>query len=311
MSTIFLRQKSIHLATALLLICALASGATTAEALTNQTKYPIAVTVDSIKTTISKEPKRIISLSPSATEILFGIGAGKQVLAVDANSNFPASAPISKLDGFTPNVEAIAAYKPDLVILQSSAGKANKVAAQLGALKIAVLMEVTPKNLKDVFAEMSLDGRLTNHTASTLKLEKSMQSRISSAMKNANSTKSYTFFHELDNTGYSATSSTFIGQVYKSFGLTNIADAAATADTSGYPQLSPEATIGANPDLVFLADAQYGESPSTFGTRPGFSVLTAVKNNHVFALPSDISSRWGPRIVNFYQLISTAVKSLG
>lgn len=299
----------------IILVLSLAFGGTlavaaTSQAASDQTHYPITLRVGAVKTIIAHQPKRIISLSPSATEILFSIGAGKQVIAVDADSNFPTSAPTSKLDGFTPNVEAIAAYKPDLVILQSTAGKASQVAQQLEKLKISVLMEVTPSTLSDVYTEMTVDGQATNNQKKTFAKINSMKKAIAAAISSVTLKKPLSFFHELDNTGYSATSTTFIGQVYKSFGLINVADAAATADSAGYPQLTPEAIIGANPDLVFLADAQYGESPVTFAARPGFSTLAAVTNNHVIALPSDISSRWGPRLVQFYQIIANALKSV-
>ncbi len=257
-----------------------------------------------------KTPLRIISLSPSATEILFGIGAGKQVIAVDQNSNYPTSAPITKLDGFAPNVEAIAKYKPDLVIVQSTSTKVMQVVAQLKKLGISVITEITPNNLADVYAEIQIDGRATNHVASAQSLIKSMQAKIAAIIKSAPTQKPLKFYHEIDNTDYSATSKTFIGQVYKSFGLVNIADGAKGADATGYPQLTPEYIIQSNPDLIFLADAQYGESSKTFGTRAGFSTLTAVQASHVVELPADIPSRWGPRIVDFYQLVADAMKKV-
>jgi iron complex transport system substrate-binding protein len=257
-----------------------------------------------------KAPARIISLSPSATEILFGIGAGKQVIAVDQNSNYPTNTPITKLDGFTPNVEAITKYKPDLVIVQSTSTKVTQVVAQLKKLGITVITEVTPNNLNDLYAEIQIDGKASHQVAAAQSLIKSMQTKIAAIIKSTSTQKSLKFYHEIDNTNYSATSKTFIGQVYKSFGLTNIADGAKGADATGYPQLTPEYIIQSNPDLIFLADAQYSETTKSFGARAGFSTLMAVKAGHVVELPADIPSRWGPRIVDFYQLVADAMKKV-
>jgi iron complex transport system substrate-binding protein len=135
-----------------------------------------------------------------------------------------------------------------------------------------------------------------------------MKSRIKKALVTNKSKSKLKFFHELDNTLYTATSKTFIGSVYKDFGLINIADAASGADSSGYPQLSAEYLIKSNPDLIFLADAQYGESIDSLKARPGWSAISAVKNNRVIALPADIPSRWGPRIVDFYELVGKSIK---
>jgi iron complex transport system substrate-binding protein len=114
-------------------------------------------------------------------------------------------------------------------------------------------------------------------------------------------------FHELDDTYYSATSNTFIGKVYKSFGAVNIADAAAGADNSGYPQLSAEYLLKSDPQVIFLADAQYGVTADSVSKRAGWSQISAVKNQKIVELPADIPSRWGPRLVDFYKLIGNSL----
>ena len=253
------------------------------------------------------KPVRIISLSPSATEILFGIGAGAQVIAVDDNSDFPRNAPFSKLSSFTPNVEAIAAYHPDLVVLQSSATNAATIQMDLEKLKIRVFSEVTPININDAYSEFLALGAATGHPSRAKALVMSMKSQISEILAKARKKASFNFFHELDNTLYSADSSTFIGQIYSDFNLVNIADA---ANSGGYPQLSAEAVIKANPKAIFLDDAQYGESLATVTSRPGWSAISAVKNRHVITLPLDIPDRWGPRIVGFYRFIAQAISKI-
>ena len=252
---------------------------------------------------------KIVSLSPSATEDLFAIGAGSQVVAVDDLSNFPTTAPITKLSAFTPNVEAIAAYSPDLVIINSTATGADSVKSQLNSLGIQVYMEKTPSVIADAYSEISDLGAATGRTAAATTLITSMQKKIATALSVARKTKSLTFFHELDNTLYSATSDTFIGHVYKDFHLTNIADKAAKADSGGYPQLQREYVIKANPAIIFLADSQYGENAATVAKRAGWKSISAVTKHQVLALPADIPSRWGPRLVDFYQFIAQAIKS--
>jgi iron complex transport system substrate-binding protein len=271
------------------------------------TKYPLVISSGGYTTTIAKKPTRIISLSPSATESLFEIGAGKQVLAVDSLSNFPKSAPITELSAFEPNVEAIAALKPDLVVLSVDAMKSMVVKEALEKLKIPVLMEKAPENLAQAYKEIEVLGAVTDHTSEAKKVTFKMAALIKSILNRAKRTVKITFFHELDNTLYSVTSDTFIGKVYKDFGLINIADKAAGADSYGYPQLSAEYVVKTDPDIIFLADAEYGESPATVRARAGWSGITAVTKKNVFALPNDIPSRWGPRLVDFYRTVAASL----
>jgi iron complex transport system substrate-binding protein len=147
-------------------------------------------------------PKRIISLSPSATETLFAIGAGKQVIAVDDLSNYPSAAPITKLSAFSPNVEALLNYKPDLIILNADATKALEIKAALEKLKIAVFLERAPDNLKQAYSEVTALGRVTGNLTGAQNTISNMKSRISTAIKSARKSKKITFFHELDNTLY-------------------------------------------------------------------------------------------------------------
>jgi len=253
------------------------------------------------------EPTRIISLSPSATEILFGIGAGHQVIAVDDNSDYPSNAPFSKLSSFTPNVEALAAYHPDLVVLQSSATNAATIQSDLQKLKINVFLEVTPSNITEAYAEFLALGKVTGHPSRAKALVTTMKAQIGEILAKAKKKNPVTIFHELDNTLYSADSSTFIGQIYSDFNFSNIADA---AHAGGYPQLSGESVIKANPQVIFLDDGPYGESASTVASRPGWSAISAVKNKHVIVLPLDIPDRWGPRLVDFYRFIAQATAKI-
>lgn len=274
------------------------------------TKYPLTISSGGFKTTIEKEPKRIISLSPSATEIFFSIGADKQVLLVDSLSNYPKKAPISDISAFQPNVEAIVGKKPDLVLLSVDSVKSNEVREALIKLNVPVLMEKAPTTLNDVYAEIKVLGRVTNKQTQAAALSKKMDREIKSILATAKKSKGVRIFHELDETYYSVTSDTFIGRVYKDFGVINVADAAAGADSYGYPQLSVEYLLKSDPQAIFLSDAQYGVTPESVSKRAGWSQISAVKNNKVFALPADIPSRWGPRLVDFYLAIAKALAKI-
>ena len=271
------------------------------------TKYPITIKFGGYSTTIAKKPTKIISLSPSATEIFYAIGAGSQILAVDNLSNYPANTPLSEISAFEPSVEAILAKKPDLVLLSIDSTKAPQIRNALVKLGIPVLMEKAPATLKDVYAENTLLGRVTDRQAGAVKLNASMAKSIKDILAKAKKSSKIRIFHELDDTYFSATSNTFIGKVYKSFGVVNIADAAAGADNSGYPQLSAEYLLKSDPQVIFLADAQYGVTADSVSKRAGWSQISAVKNKKIVELPADIPSRWGPRLVDFYKLIGDSL----
>jgi iron complex transport system substrate-binding protein len=253
---------------------------------------------------------RIVSLSPTATEDLFAIGAGPQVIAVDQLSNYPAAAPVTKLDAFTPNVEAIASYKPDLVVLNSGATKAESIKAALKKLKIKVYYETAPQDMSGAYKEITELGSLTGRGAAAQKLVRSMQKSIALAIKNSKKSSPISIYHELDDTLYSVTSETFIGKVYKDFNLVNIADAAAKADSYGYPQLTPEYIVKASPSIIYLSDAQYGTTAAAVGSRAGWATIKAVSNKHIVSLPDDIPSRWGPRMVDFYQYVAKSLSTV-
>lgn len=250
-------------------------------------------------------PKRIVSLSATATEDLFAIGAGSQVVAVDSDSNFPVTAPKTDLSAYKPNVEAIAKYQPDLVVLSDDI---NNIKAQLTKLSIPVLLEPAAASLDEAYRQVQSLGTTTGHAAEASRIVGDMKSAIATLVATVpKRTPPLTYFHELDNTLYTVSSKTFIGQVYALAGLKDVADSKGTA----YPQLSAESLVKANPDLIFLADNKCcQQTAATFGSRPGFSVLSAVKDNHVVLLDEDVASRWGPRVVQLLKKIVDAVKSV-
>ena len=271
--------------------------------------FPVSITAPGGATvTIAKQPHRVVSLSPTATEMLFAIGAGSQVIAVDDQSNYPASAPKTKLSGFQPNIEAIAAYSPDLVVAAEDTGG---LVHGVQALNVPMLVEPAAKNLNDSYLQIRQLGAATGHPAEADSLVGKMRSEVGSFVASLSKTsRQVRVYHELDNTYYSATSNTFIGQVYKLFGLTNIADSATSA-TSDYPQLSAEYIVASNPDLIVLADTKCCQQDlSSVAARPGWSVITAVKTGQVIGADDDIASRWGPRIIDFMRAVAQHVQQV-
>jgi len=251
-------------------------------------------------------PHRIVSLSPTVTEDLFALGAGKQVVAVDQDSNYPQRAPHTSLSGVTPNVEAIANYHPDLVLISYDPGN---FASQLRKLGIKVVNEAAANNLKQAYAEILQLGRLTGHNRGAKAVVHSMRTQLAALVRSVpRSRRHLRVYHELDPTYYSATSKTFIGSIYKLFGFRDIADAAGgTGD--GYPQLSAEYIIAKNPQIIVLADTKCcQQSYATVAARPGWGAIAAVEHHRVVSADDDVASRWGPRIVQFARSVARIAK---
>jgi iron complex transport system substrate-binding protein len=258
----------------------------------------------------SAAPQRIVSMSATATEMLFAIGAGKQVVATDSQSNYPKEAPKTDLSAYEPNVEAITTYKPDLVVI---ADDTKELRSSLQKVGIEVLAEPAAKTLEDTYTQLNDLGAKTGHRDEAAKVVSGIKDKVSKLTAGVpKRAKPLTYFHELDNTLYSVTSKTFIGELYSLAGLVNVADPAdADGQTGGYPQLSAEFLVKADPDLIFLADTKCcAQTADTFATRPGFAGLKAVTNKHVVALDDDVASRWGPRVVDLLQLIIDSVKAV-
>jgi iron complex transport system substrate-binding protein len=289
--------------TALALSVAGASGGRAAHS-----SFPVTVVASNGKVTVQKRPARIVSLSPTATESLFAIGAGPKVVAVDDQSDYPNSVPKTALSGFTPNVEAIAAYKPDLVVI---AYDPKGLSQALGRLGITVLHQDGARSFKGAYQQIRQLGMVTGREAAATRLVTSMKRRIARLVADAKKARpGLTVYHELDPTLFSVTSRTFIGQVYSALGLRNIADAADSAGF-GYPQLSAEYVVSADPDVIVLADTVCcGQKASTVAARPGWDHVSAIRTGSVVRIDDSIASRWGPRLVSFFRAVSSALTRL-
>lgn len=255
--------------------------------------------------TLDVRPERIVSLSPTATEMLFAVGAADQVIAVDNYSNFPAeAAALEQVDSFEPNVEAIAGLEPDLVIATYDPGN---LVEQLNALDIPVFFAGAVANLDGAYEQLEQIGALTGNLAAAQELAAQMRADIDGIVASVDpAAAELSYYYELDPTLYSVTSNTFVGGVMSLFGLTNIADG--VQEGNDYPQLSAEVIVEKNPDIIMLADTLCCEqTAATVAARDGWADLAAVKNGNVVELNDDIASRWGPRLVDLVRTVADAV----
>ncbi len=267
--------------------------------------FPVTIHAANGDVVVKARPVRIVSLSPTATEDLFAVGAGAQVIAVDNDSDYPKRAPRTSLSGFTPNVEAIASYNPDLVVVSNDSG----LVAQLQKLGLTVLLEPAADNVAQAYDEMRQLGLATGHQDAATKLVGSLERQLTTLIRSVPKTSRHLkVYHELEQDYYSATSSTFIGRIYKLFGFRDIADAADSTH-SGYPQLSAEYILSANPDMIVLADSVCcGQTAATVAARPGWSNLAAVNHHRVIVVDDSVASRWGPRLIQFARAIAAAAR---
>ncbi len=243
-------------------------------------------------------PKRIISLSPSITEILFEIGSGNQVIAVDNLSNYPNEAPISDISAYDPNVEAISLLKPDLVILSYNIKNLKTALKKMG---IETIYLPAPLNFEDILDQIDYLGLQTGNEDKAKKLIFKMKNRMKTLQKLRENETATKIYHEIDPNFYSPSKFSFIGDIYQKLNYKNVADKADISNL-GYPKLSPELIISENPDLIVLPgkDNKYVEKVKL---RPGWSYIEAVKKNNFLLTNNDIASRWGPRILNFASIL--------
>jgi iron complex transport system substrate-binding protein len=249
---------------------------------------------------------KIVSLSATATEMLYAIGAEDQLVAVDNFSNYPVAAASfeNKIDASQPSAEAIAALDATAVLLAYDPGNLQ---TQLEALGITVWTGAVATSFDDSYKQITELGELTGKTAEAEALVTAMKADIETAVSSMELPDApISYFYELDNTYFSVTSNTFVGQIMSQFNLQNIADLAEAGNN--YPQLSQEAIISANPQLIFLADTKCCQQDAkTVAARPGWNKIDAVTNGNVVELDDDVASRWGPRVVDLVKQVAAAI----
>jgi iron complex transport system substrate-binding protein len=252
-------------------------------------------------------PQRIVSLSPTTTETLFAIGAGERVVAVDDQSDEPPEAPRTSISAYQPSVEAIAGHRPDLVVV--SAETPRDAVAGLRRLGVRVLDQPPAANLAEAYAQMRELGEVTGRRAAAAQVADEMRAEVERLVASVPDGPPLRVFHELDPDLYSASSDTFIGQVYARLGLRNVADEAARRSGAEYPRMSAEAVVAADPDVIVLADSECcGQTPAKVARRPGWDAISAVRERAVVAVGDDVASRWGPRIPEFVERVVRAIE---
>jgi iron complex transport system substrate-binding protein len=295
------------IAAALAAVVATAAGAAGAPG-PAQSSFPVTIVTSNGKVTVAKKPTRIVSLSPTATESLFALGAGRQVVAVDDQSDYPKNAPRTTLSGFTPNVEAIASYRPDLVV---TAYNPKGLSSALGRLGITVVVQDAARTFKGAYQQIRQLGLVTGNEAGATRVIRNMRTTINRIVRSSRERVGrLSVYHELTPDFFAASSKSFVGKVYDVLGMRNIADEADRAGT-GYPQLSAEYILAADPDVIVLADGVCcGQKPSTVAARPGWDGISAVRSGSIVRIDDSIASRWGPRLVNFFRAMASALARL-
>lgn len=248
---------------------------------------------------LTRPAQRVVSMAPSNTEILFAIGAGNQVVGRDTLSDFPEEAKKLPDIGSTfdaLNTEQIVSLKSDLV-LAAEINTPEQV-KQLEDLGLTVYYLKNPLTLEEMYGNLDIVAQLTGHQKEAATLVDSLKKRVAAVdAKIAPISSRFSVFYELDATDpakpYTAGKGTFITQLIERAGGHNIA-----ADLDGYPQLSLEQVVAADPAFIILGDARYDVSPETIAQRPGWENLSAVKNGKVLAFNDDLVSRPGPRLVD-------------
>jgi iron complex transport system substrate-binding protein len=244
--------------------------------------------------------QRIVSIAPSNTEILFALGAGKQLAGREEMSDYPAEAKDVPSIGSVfqkINAEALVALKPDLV-LAAEINSPEQVKA-LEDLKLTVYYLPNPKTFDDLYANLETVGKLAGRSAEAAMLNESLNARYDAVMQKLSQAKDApTVFYEIDATDptkpYTSGPGTFIDLVITLAGGKNIGGALKDA----FAQLSSEELVKQNPDIIVLGDALYGVTPESVAQRPGWGALNAVKNNQVFAFDDNLISRPGPRLID-------------
>ena len=249
--------------------------------------------------TLNGPAQRIVSLAPSNTEILFAIGAGDQVIGRDQLSDYPEAA--KSVTDVGPafdalNTELIVSLKPDLVLAaEINPPEQVKTLEDLG---LTVYYLNNPHTLEEMYGNLEIVAQLTGHEQEAATLIESLKKRVAVVdEKIAPISSRPGVFYELDSSDpakpFTAGKDTFITLLIERAGAHNIA-----SELEGYPQMSLEQIVAADPAFIILGDARYGVTPESIAQRPGWENLSAVKNGKVVPFNDDLVSRPGPRLVD-------------
>ncbi len=252
---------------------------------------------------------KIVSLSPTATEMLYAIDAGNCVAAVDSLSNYPAEAAdkLTDISAFEPSAEAILAFEPTHVLISYDPGIVDQLKA--ADPDIVIWTGDMATSIDGVYSQITELGEVTGKQTEAEELVASMKDRIAKATEGITAPPETSVFYEVDDNLFSLTSNTFVGTLMAPFGVTNVADG--VEQGNDYPKLNAEAIIAANPTLIFLADTKCcGQSAETVSARPGWGSIAAVQNGNIVELDDDVAQRWGPRVVELVEQFAAAISAL-
>ncbi|OGF48099.1 MAG: hypothetical protein A2231_09010 [Candidatus Firestonebacteria bacterium RIFOXYA2_FULL_40_8] len=270
--------------------------------------FPVTLTDDvGMSAAISKQPKRIISLAPSNTEILFMLNLGGKVVGVSGICDYPAAAKKKEKVGdfFAPNLEKILLLKPDLVL--AGGGVQKDLAIKLSALGIPALT-LYPKDLKQMLMDVVLVGNATGKEKEALMLSSSLKDRIEAVKEKAKNKKKPRIYFEIWNQPVtSAGKGSFLDELINLAGGENIfSDIDKT-----FPEVSVEEIIKRNPDIIITAYMEKkGKMKKEIKARAGWGSIKAVKEDKVFDdIDSDLLLRSGPRLVDGLEELSKKIFS--
>jgi iron complex transport system substrate-binding protein len=272
--------------------------------------FPVTLTDDAGRqVTVRQPPARIVSLAPSNTEVLFALGLGDRVAAVTTFCDYPEAAKGKpKVGGLRPNLEAIVALQPDLVL--GIRGTPPDVIAALEGQQIPVAI-LTPPDFPAVLGSLRAVGRLTGASAAAEGVAAEMQRRWSAVEARTRTARARPrVLFEVDATDPAAVTAagpgTFIDAMIVAGGGQNVL--ATLTPGQQYPRISAEAVLQADPDLILLGNAAFGQTRETVALRPGWSALRAVQQGAVAELGDpNLVSRPGPRLVEGLEEVARAI----
>jgi iron complex transport system substrate-binding protein len=272
--------------------------------------FPVTLTDDAGRPVrVAREPRRLVSAAPSTTELLFALGLGDRVVAVTTFCDYPAAAQAKpKIGGLRPGAEAILAHQPDLVL--GVRGLPADTLAALEGQQIPVVI-FNPPDLAGVLANVRAAGRLAGAPAAAERVAAGMQQRWRAIAERARTAAARPrVFYEIDATNPAAVTGagpgTFIDAMITAAGGENVL--AALTPGQQYPTVGAEAILQANPELIILGDAAYGQSAETVARRPGWQAVAAVQMGAIVGVPDpNLTSRPGPRLVDGLEFIAKAV----
>lgn len=248
---------------------------------------------------LPKEPRRLVSLSASNTEILFALGLGDRVVAIDNHSDYPPSVKDKpRVGGFaSPDLEKVVAAEPDLVLVSNIHTKMAAGELERRGLKVMV---VDSSDVKGILDRIKLVGKATGHTREAEALAGQMKARIEAVESRLSGVKPVKVFYELSPSLHTAGAGTFVDDMVRLAGGANIGASAG----KGWPQLNQESLLLSDPEVILLGDHSAGQTPEQVMERAGWKQITAVKTGRVYVVDPNLANRAGPRVVDGLDMVA-------